>query len=149
MLGPSGEELPSSVLFACTRNAVRSPMAAGLMRHLYGAFTYVESIGVRHGELDSFAVSVMDEIGLDISAHEPRDFEDLLDTSFDMVISLSPEAHHKALELTRTSAIEALYWPTLDPTVTTGSRDQILGAYRNVRDGLHRRLKLQFSGSEA
>jgi protein-tyrosine-phosphatase len=145
MLGPSGEELPSSILFACTMNAVRSPIAAGLMRHLYGQFVYVESIGVRRGELDPFAVTVMEEIGLDISAHEPRNFDDLLDTSFDLVVSLSPEAHHKALELTRVSAIEALYWPTLDPTPTRGSRGRILDAYRQVRDELQTRLKTQFT----
>ncbi|TNE37898.1 MAG: low molecular weight phosphatase family protein [Alphaproteobacteria bacterium] len=144
MLGPNGENLPSSVLFACTMNAVRSPMAAGLMRHLYGHFTYVESIGVHPGEPDSFAIAVMDEIGLDISNHCPRDFSHLDDTSFDLVISLSPEAHHRALELTRASAIEAVYWPTFDPTGTTGSRAQILEAYRNVRDGLLERIKTYF-----
>jgi protein-tyrosine-phosphatase len=90
-------------------------------------------------------VTVMEEIGLDISAHEPRNFDDLLDTSFDLVLSLSPEAHHKALELTRVSAIEALYWPTLDPTATKGSRERILDAYRQVRDDLQTRLKAQFT----
>jgi len=147
--GPYGEDLPDSVLFACNMNAVRSPIAAGLMRHLYGKFVYVESIGVRQGDLDPFAVTVMDEIGIDISRHAPRDFADLLDTSFDMVISLTPEAHHKALELTRTMAIEALHWPTLDPTVITGNREQMLDAYRQVRDALLTRIKQQFGSPTA
>ena len=144
MRGPNGQDLPDSVLFACNMNAVRSPMASGLMRHLYGQFVYVESIGVRQGDLDPFAVAVMDEIGIDISEHSPRDFAGLLDTSFDMAISLTPEAHHKAMELTRTMAIEAIYWPTHDPTVITGNREQMLDAYRQVRDNLLIRIKQQF-----
>jgi protein-tyrosine-phosphatase len=128
-------------------NAVRSPMAAGLMRHLYGKFVYVESIGVRQGDLDPFAVAVMDELGIDISRHAPRDFASLLDTSFDVVISLTPEAHHKAIELTRTMAIEAIHWPTLDPTVVGGNREQRLEAYRQVRDNLLARIKGHFGGA--
>ena len=144
MLGPNGEELPGSMLFACNMNAVRSPMAAAIMRHLYGKFVYVESIGVRAGKLDPFAVSVMEELGIDISEHEPRNFDRLEDTSYDIIVSLTPEAHHKSLELTRTMAVEAEYWPTMDPTLASGSRDQILEAYRAVRDELFSRIKKRF-----
>ncbi len=132
---------PSAVLFACSFNAVRSPMAAALARHLFPNQIYVRSAGVRRGEPDPFAVAVMDEIGLDIRRHKPHTFEDLEDTSFDLVVSLAPEAHHKALELTRYYALDAEYWPTADPTLTAGSRDQILDAYRAVRDGLEARIK--------
>lgn len=132
---------PSAVLFACSFNAVRSPMAAALARHLFPNQIYVRSAGVRRGEPDPFAVAVMDEIGLDIRRHKPHTFEDLEDTSFDLVISLAPEAHHKALELTRYYALDAEYWPTPDPTLTAGSRDQIMAAYRAVRDGLEKRIK--------
>ncbi len=132
---------PGAVLFACSYNAVRSPMAAAIARHLFPGQIYVRSAGVRKGDPDPFAVAVMDEIGLDITGHKPRLFEDLEDTNFDLVISLAPEAHHKALELTRTNALTAEYWPTPDPTLTMGSRDQILAAYRAVRDGLERRIK--------
>src|SRR6185312_5952825 len=104
MRGPNGEELPGAVLFACTMNAVRSPMAAALMRHLFGRQVYVDSVGARSGTLDPLAVEVMDEIGIDIAKHRPKSFEEFEDTSFDLVITLSPEAHHKAMELTRTSA---------------------------------------------
>lgn len=135
------EHRPGAVLFACSFNAVRSPMAAAIARHLFPNQIYVASAGVRRGEPDPFAVAVMDEIGLDIRAHRPHTFEDLEDTSFDLVISLAPEAHHKALELTRYNALDAEYWPTADPTLTTGSREQILDAYRAVRNGLERRIK--------
>ncbi len=138
------EELPASVLFACNLNAVRSPMAAGIMRYWFGSRCYVDSIGVRIGELDPFAVSVMDEIGIDISAHTPKSFEDLMDSSFDMIVSLTPEAHHQALELTRTMAIECEYWPTFDPTITAGSREQIMESYRQVRDALQTRIQTRF-----
>ena len=140
---------PSNVLFACTLNAVRSPMAAALMRHLAGARIYVESAGVRAGALDPLAVEAMEEIGLKIGQHRPRCFEDLEDGSFDLVITLSPEAQHKAVELTRTAATEVEYWPTIDPTAVEGSREQRLAAYRAVRDQLLDRLKQRFSSLSA
>ena len=142
--GPPPADLPKAVLFACSLNAVRSPMAAAMLRHLAGRRIYVESGGVRPGESDPFAIAVMDEIGIDLSKHAPRALADLYDTSFDLVISLSPEAHHQALEMTRTQAIEAEYWPTMDATAAMGSREQILGAYREVRDTLFRKIKARF-----
>ncbi len=131
---------PQSVLFACSFNAVRSPMAEGLARASYGRATFVGSVGVRPGTLDHFAVAVMDEIGVDISKHRPRIFADLDDESFDLIISLSPEAHHSALEYTRAMAVDVIYWPTIDPSAAQGSRDQMLDAYRDVRDGLDKRI---------
>jgi protein-tyrosine-phosphatase len=130
-------------------NAVRSPMAAALLRHLAGRGVYVESAGVRAGELDPLAVEAMDEIGLAIKAHKPRRFEDLEDGSFDLVITLSPEAQHKAVELTRTAATQVEYWPTMDPTAVEGSREQRLTAYRSVRDQLLERLKGRFLAPKA
>jgi protein-tyrosine-phosphatase len=130
-------------------NAVRSPMAAALMRHLTGGRIYVESAGVRAGRLDPMAVAAMEEIGLEIGEHRPRCFEDLEDGSFDLVITLSPEAHHKAMELTRTADTRVEYWPTMDPTVADGSREQRLSAYRAVRDQLLERLKTRFAAPAA
>ncbi|MCC6920481.1 MAG: arsenate reductase ArsC [Alphaproteobacteria bacterium] len=145
MKGPNGEDLPDAVLFACTFNAVRSPMAAALFRHLYGKFTYVDSAGVKTAELDPLAVEALGEIGIDIHAHKPKTFEELEDASFDLIVSLSPEAHHKALEFTRAIAVEAEYWPTFDLTAQEGTREQRLEAYRGVRDGLLKRIKARFA----
>jgi len=133
-----------AVLFACTQNAVRSPMAVALLRHLTRGRIYVESAGVRAGVLDPLAVEVMAEIGLEIGKHKPRRFEDLEDGSFDLVITLSPEAQHKAVELTRTADTKVEYWPIMDPTITEGSREQRLASYRMVRDQLMQRLKQRF-----
>jgi len=141
---PARDEFPGAVLFACNLNAVRSPMAAALMRHLLGHKVFVASAGVRAGEVDPFAVAALDEIGIDISGHEPVSFDDLHDTLFDVVVSLTPEAQHKAVEMTRTMAVEVEYWPTHDPTLGSGSRDQILEAYRTVRDDLLARIKRRF-----
>ena len=149
MRGPNGEELPGAVLFACTQNAVRSPMAAAIMRHLYGRFVYIDSVGVRAGELDPFAVEAMDEIGIEIGKHKPKSFDDFEDTSFDLVITLSPEAHHKAMELTRTSAAVVEYWPMMDATAVEGSREQRLDAYRAVRDELLRKIECRFAVERA
>ncbi|MEZ5841964.1 MAG: low molecular weight phosphatase family protein [Hyphomicrobiales bacterium] len=136
---------PGAVLFACALNAVRSPMAAALARHFFPRTFYVESAGVKRGDPDPFAVAVMAELGLDISKHQPHTFEDLEDSYFDLVVTLSPEAHHRALELTRTMAVDVEYWPMPDATAATGSRAQILDAYRGVRDLLARKIKTRFS----
>ncbi|MEX2035874.1 MAG: arsenate reductase ArsC [Xanthobacteraceae bacterium] len=138
---------PQAVLFACGLNSLRSPMAAGLFRQLLGRAIYVGSAGVRKGELDPLAVAVMEELGIDISRHRPMTFEELEDwegLNFDLIVTLSPEAHHKALELTRTLAADVEYWPTPDPTVVEGSREQRLAAYREVRDQLIERIKERF-----
>ena len=95
---------------------------------------------------DPFAVAVMDELGVDLSHHLPKNFDDLEDGSFDLVISLTPEAQHRAGELARRRAVEMEYWPTLDPTLVTGSRDQMLDAYREVRNALEKRLRERFGG---
>ncbi|HVV27806.1 MAG TPA: arsenate reductase ArsC [Rhizomicrobium sp.] len=141
---PDSESRVGAVLFACTMNAVRSPMAAAILRHLSGRDIYVESAGVRAGDLDPLAVEVMEEIGLAIAGHKPRRFEDLEDDSFDLVITLSPEAQHKAVEMTRTRSTMVEYWPTMDPTAVEGSRSQRLDAYRAVRDQLLQRLRKRF-----
>ena len=138
---------PQAVLFACGMNAIRSPMAAGLFRQLYGKILYVASAGVHKGFLDPFAVAVMEEIGVDISRHKPQTFEDLDELeglNFDLIVTLSPPAHHRALELTRTMATEVEYWPTADPTAAEGTRGQRLDAYRAVRDQLLAHIRERF-----
>ena len=138
---------PHAVLFACGLNSVRSPMAVGLFRQIIGPASYVSSAGVRKDELDPFAVAALDEVGIDISRHRPTTFEELEDwegLNFDLIVTLSPEAHHKALELTRTIAAEVEYWPTPDPTAIEGAREQRLAAYREVRDQLTERIKTRF-----
>jgi protein-tyrosine-phosphatase len=139
---------PKAVLFVCGLNAIRSPMAAGLFRQMFGKSVYVGSAGVLKGELEPFAVTVMDEVGIDISRHKPTTFEELEDLeglNFDVIVTLSPRAHHRALELTRTLAADVEYWPTADPTGVEGSREQQLEAYRAVRDGLIERIRQRFS----
>jgi protein-tyrosine-phosphatase len=143
-----GVRNPQSVLFACGLNSVRSPMAASLLHHMFPKAIYVRSAGAKKGELDPFAVAVMAELGQDISTHKPMTFEELDDwegLNFDLIITLSPEAHHKALELTRTLAADVEYWPTLDPTGTEGNREQKLAAYREMLDKLLLRIRKRFA----
>jgi protein-tyrosine-phosphatase len=137
--------LPSAILFACSMNAVRSPMAEAIMKHLHGQRIFVDSVGVRPGEHDPFVDAVMDEIGIDITRHRVKIFEQLDDDYFDLIITLSPEAHHKALEMTRTMACDVEYWPTNDATAVDGSRETKLNAYRDVRDALLRRITERFA----
>ncbi len=139
--------VPQAVLFSCGLNAVRSPMAAGIFSHFFGNRIYVASAGVQRGALDPFAVAAMEEIGIDISRHRPHTFEELEDLeglNFDVIVTLSPPAHHKALELTRTLAADVEYWPTPDPTAVDGSREQRLDAYRSVRDQLLAHIRARF-----
>jgi protein-tyrosine-phosphatase len=143
-------ERPRAVLFACSLNAVRSPMAAALLRHMLGSSVQVVSAGVRKGEPDPFVTAVMDEIGIDMSRHKPMTFEELdelegLDA--DLIVTLSPPAHHKALELTRTLPAAVEYWPTADPTAAEGNREQRLDAYRAVRDQLMAQIRERFGPS--
>ncbi|MCW5698812.1 MAG: arsenate reductase ArsC [Rhodospirillales bacterium] len=137
-------DLPSAVLFACTSNAIRSPMAEGILKHLLGRRVFIDSVGVREGQLDLFAVAVLEEIGIDITRHRPKTFDDLDDESFDEIISLSPEAHHRAVEMTRVMACETVFWNTFDPSIVEGSREARLTAFRQVRDHLFRQIQTRF-----
>jgi protein-tyrosine-phosphatase len=139
--------LPGAVLFACNLNRVRSPMAEGLMKRLFGDRVFVDSCGLRGGEDDSvdpFVAAVMDEIGVDLAEHRRQTFDDLDADAFDVVISLTPEAHHRAVELTRARSVDIEYWPTLDPTIAMGAREVVLDAYRTVRAGLEARILRRF-----
>ena len=152
MVGPPSARTPQAVLFACGFNSVRSPMAESLLQQMFPHALYVKSAGVKKGELDPFAVAVMAELGQDISGHKPTTFEELDDwegLNFDLIITLSPEAHHKALDLTRTLAADVEYWPTHDPTRTEGSREQKLEAYREVCDTLSLRIRKRFAKAGA
>jgi protein-tyrosine-phosphatase len=137
-------DLPGSVLFCCTMNALRSPMAEAMLKHLHGRQIYVDSAGVRSGPIDEFAVAVMDELGIDITKHKAKTFDDLEDGFFDVIISLSPEAQHRAVDMTRTMAAEVEFWNTFDPSLVEGSRETRLEAYRQVRDQLMRRILQRF-----
>ncbi|WP_137128931.1 low molecular weight phosphatase family protein [Rhizobium sp. FY34] len=141
---------PGAVLFMCGMNAIRSPMAEVIAKRLLPPDIYVQSAGVKAGEPDPFVDVVLQEVGLaPRKKHQPRRLEELEDDFFDVIVTLSPEAHHRALELTRSNAIEVIYWPTFDPTVETGTRDQVLDAYRGVRDELWRRIEERFGRAGA
>jgi protein-tyrosine-phosphatase len=140
---------PSAVLFCCTQNSIRSPMAEALLKYLHGTRIFVDSVGVRASEIDGFAIAAMDEIGIDLAKHRSKTFDDLEDTSFDLIISLSPEAQHSAVEMTRTMACEVEYWPTMDPSMVEGTREEMLEAYRDVRDTLLARIREHFPLSGA
>ncbi len=140
-------ELPGAVLFACNHNRVRSPMAEALMKLMYGAQIYVDSCGLRLDEddgADPFAVAVIGELGFDLSGHRPKTFDMLDDDNFDVVVSLTPQAQHRAVEISRGRAVELEYWPTPDPTLALGPREAVLEAYRAVRDGLAERIRRRF-----
>jgi protein-tyrosine-phosphatase len=124
-------------------------MAESIARHYFGRSIYVQSAGIRKGEVDPFTTAVLSEIGIDGSRHRPRTLEELDEwegLNFDLIISLSPEAHHAALEVTRSLAVEVEYWPTADPSVVEGPREQRLEAYRDVRDGLVERIRSRLKG---
>ena len=140
-------DLPGAVLFACTENALRSPMAESILKHMQGHRIYVDSVGVRSGKVDSFAIEVLEESGIDLSRHRSKSFDDLEDEYYDLIITLSPEAQHRAVELTRSMAVELEFWHTFDPSIVEGNRDSCLAAYRQVRDQLMARIRERFPSS--
>jgi len=142
-------DLPGSVLFACTKNSVRSPMAEAILKHLHGRRVFVDSCGARAGDLDPFAVEVLEELGIDLSKHRPKSFDDLQDTYYDLIIALSPEAQHHAVEMTRTMACDVEFWNTMDPTFIEGNRETCLDAFRAVRDQLMKRILERFPLAQA
>jgi protein-tyrosine-phosphatase len=147
-MAEAARERPQAVLFLCGHNQVRSPIAAALAKHLLGGSIYAASAGVSKGETDPFVTAVMDEIGIDLSRHKSvtlDEIEEYEGLNFDLVVSLSPEAHHRALDLTRRLPFDVEYWPIPDPTVIEGSREQRLDAYRSVRDELLKRIKTRFT----
>jgi protein-tyrosine-phosphatase len=136
--------IPASLLFACSENSVRSPMAEALAKRLYGQASYIDSVGVRASMVDGMAAAALDELGIDVHRHHAKTFDDVDPSSFDVIFTLSPEAHHQALEFTRGTAAEVEYWPVMDPSVVEGSRDMRLSAYRSTRDQILARLKARF-----
>jgi protein-tyrosine-phosphatase len=156
MASETSPPAPGAVLFACNLNRVRSPMAEALLKRLVGDRIFVDSCGLRRpagaddveegagSQIDPFAEAVMAEMGCDLSNHQAKTFDELQDASFDLVISLTPESQHRAVELARGRAAEIEYWPTFDPTLTEGSRDARLAAYREVRDALAARIAKRF-----
>ncbi len=138
-----------SLLLVCSENALRSPMAEAMVKAAYGDQVYVDSVGIRQGTLDPLAVAVMEEIGIDISGHAPKLLDDMIATSFDIIVTLTPEAQHQAVELTRASACEVIYWATLDPSLVDGSREVRLAAYREVRDALRAQIDALLGRGEA
>lgn len=137
-------DLPGSILFACTMNAIRSPMAAAILRFFHHRRIYVDSVGVRAGDADPFVSEVLDEIGINLKGHVTQSFDQLQDDFFDVVVSLSPEAHHKAVEFMRDAAVEVEFWHTPDPSLVQGSRSQRLDAYRDLRDRLMDKIYHRF-----
>lgn len=141
---PEPAPLPHSVLFVCGMNAVRSPTAEHLARSMLPPSVFVASAGVHVGDADPFVTAILAEEGIDVGERRPRTVDDLEDDYFDLIVTLSPEAHHAALELTRTLAVDVEYWPTPDPTATQGTREQVLVAYRDMRDRLKAQIKERF-----
>ncbi len=136
--------LPSSLLFACSQNSVRSPMAEAIAKRLYGQAVFIDSVGVRASDVDGFAAAALDELDIDVHRHHAKTFEDVDPASFELIVTLSPEAHHRALEFTRGTAAEVEYWPMPDPSAAEGNRESRLDAYRQTRDQILARLKARF-----
>ena len=134
------QKRPTSVLFVCGKNAIRSPIAELLARKLLPPNMYIASAGVQRGERDPFVDAVLNEEGLSLDNRQPRGLEELADGYFDLIITLTPLAHHTVLERMRGFSVDVEYWPTPDPTLVTGSREQIMNAYRDVRDRLKRQI---------
>ena len=141
---PEKPEAPKSVLFVCSRNACRSPMAHALAEKLCRRRVYIDSVGLNPGDLDGFSIAVMSELGMDITGHTPKSIDEVDPHDFELVISLTPESHHQLMQYLGGDAVAVEYWPTFDPSSAKGNRDQILGTYRHVRDQLQAQIERRF-----
>jgi protein-tyrosine-phosphatase len=137
--------LPKSLLFACTHNMIRSPIAEGLMKSLFPEGIYIDSCGIKAGILDGFLISVMEEVGIDVSDHTPKSFNDLEGKYFDLIICFSEESYEIALQLTKSESTEVEYWPVFDAALTSDKREERLRAYRQVRTMISQRLHDRFN----
>lgn len=146
--GNANEDAPQSVLFVCTMNVIRSPMASAIARTLYPKQIYFRSAGAFSGENDPFVKSVMNEANVDISTHNPKTYDELEDEHFDLIITLTSDARDRIAEITGIDVSEIELWELPDPTLTNGSRDQKMDAYRAVRDELARKIKQRFGWQE-
>lgn len=141
------QDLPQSVLFCCDHNAVRSPMAEGIMKKFFGTGTYVQSAGVKSDmEIDGFSIAVCQEINVELARHRSRSFDEMEDWgddlgSFDLIVALSPASQRRALELTRHYHLDVVYWPILDPTGLGEGREEKLSSYRKARDQIISQLR--------
>lgn len=138
----------TSLLFVCDQNSLRSPMAEAIAKADHGERIFIDSAGVREGALDGMSVAALAEIGVDLSRHQPKRLAELMDTSFDVIVTLSPEAHRLVLDMTRADAARVVYWPTPDPSAVEGSRELRLAAYRELRDTLRTMIEDLLSGEE-
>ncbi|MEE8333879.1 MAG: arsenate reductase ArsC [Alphaproteobacteria bacterium] len=138
----------TSLLFVCDQNSLRSPMAEAIAKADHGERIFIDSAGVRDGQLDEMSVAVLAEIGIDLSRHQPKRLAELMDTSFDVIVTLSPEAHQLVLDMTRTDAARVVDWPTNDPSTIEGSREVRLAAYRELRDTLRSMIENLLNGEE-
>ena len=140
------DALPQSILFCCDHNSVRSPMAEGIMKKFYGTGTYVQSVGVKGDlEIDGFAIAVCQELGVELSRHRSRGFDELEEwgdtlSSFDLIVALTPTSRETACQLTRVFHLDVEYWPIFDPSGQGENRETKLESYRKARDEIIEKL---------
>ena len=145
VVGPPKQTRPRMVLFVCTMNAIRSPMAAAITHHYFGSQVYAASAGILAGDPDPFVSVVMDEIDIDLKFHRPHSLRDEQELQFDLVVTLSDEAALEAQKLPRKKGSSIEHWALPDPSTTQGGRQQILDSYRALRDDIIARVKARFA----
>jgi arsenate reductase (thioredoxin) len=128
------------VLFLCTGNSCRSQMAEGWLRHLGGQRFTALSAGTEPQGLNSLAVRVMAEAGVDISNQRSKSVEEFLGRDLDLLITVCGDARESCPMFTG-SVRERRHWPLPDPAQTTGTPAQVLDHFRNIRDAIRDRVK--------
>ncbi len=136
--------LPGTILFACTHNMIRSPIAEGLTKAMFPNKVFVDSCGIHAGVPDGFVITVMEEMDIDMSGHVPKSFADLEDEYFDLIICFSSESHEIAKRLAEGKSTEVEYWPVFDAALASDVREERLAAYRQVRTVINEKLHARF-----
>ena len=123
----------STVLILCTGNSCRSHLAEGILRHLGGDLFTVHSAGSRPaGFVHPKAIEVMREIGIDISGHTSKHLNDFLTSKVDTVITVCGKADQACPMFP--GQVNRYHWGFDDPAHATGTEEEVLNIFRQVRD---------------
>jgi arsenate reductase len=126
------------VLFLCTHNSARSQMAEGFLRAMAGDRFEAGSAGTEKTSVYPLAIRAMAELGVDLSGHTSKVYEDLASEGWDFLITVCDDANERCPWVP--GSVKRLHWSFADPSRATGTEEERLAVFRRVRDQIRERL---------
>lgn len=134
-----------TVLFLCTHNSCRSQMAEGIVNHFLGEYFQAFSAGTEATTVNTKAIAIMAEIGIEISEHRSKTMEQFAGEKFDYVITLCGDANEKCPLFF--GGVERMHMGFSDPSRSTGTDEEVLREFRRVRNEIKTKL-LEFFNAD-